>query len=758
MPSASVCAPFSTLTLIKSVVNNNGGTLLPGDVTLTASGPATITGTTPVASAIAAGQYTLSESAVPGYSTNGYDCGASVNVAAGANVVCTIVNDDIAPSLTLIKTVVNDDGGTPPPAAFSLQIGGVTAAQNVALQQMAGVALDISELQVQGYLPTGVSCTSDLGLESGAVGTAAITVTPRLAEDIVCTITNDDVRPGLTVVKNVVNDNGGDAVVGDFVLQVNGTQVASNDPIRYPAGTALVISEVQIPGYVATGTVCVSDQAGSSNASSVSTGGATVMLAPGESVQCTITNDDQAPTITVVKDVVNDDGGIAAVGDFPLFVGSTAVVSGVAQTVEANQSYTISETQHGGYALMSLACVDSTNEPIETPVVPNEGDEITCTLVNDDMPVDLEITKSDGGAEPLAGETFTYTLTVSNLGTRDADIGEPVVVTDILPTGVVWVLPMPANCSASGQVVTCMVDPADLQVGESVVISLQAMIADIAAPATFTNKAFVTTADDPACVGEGCIPPCASTINAETLTGTNPSNNVACEDTPARLLTDVQIVKSTATPSPLVGSNATYTLTVSNLGPNTARNVTVVDAVPAPLVLQSVSSSDFSCTSAANSITCTRPVLLVGDVGTITITALVPASAVGGSIVVNTARVSTVTPETNLDNNEDSATIIPIAVASEPPTLPPVIPVPIPPNVQLPRTGFEVGMMLRLAALLAAGGVLALVTTRRRRRAQCREHCPLIRAMRDEPAGTAHLSSHKEFGRGVCGEVHTRRG
>lgn len=42
------------------------------------------------------------------------------------------------------------------------------------------------------------------------------------------------------------------------------------------------------------------------------------------------------------------------------------------------------------------------------------------------------------------------------------------------------------------------------------------------------------------------------------------------------------------------------------------------------------------------------------------------------------------------------------------------LPSTVPPNAQLPRTGIEVGMMLRLAALLAASGVLALVTTRRR--------------------------------------------
>ena len=82
-----------------------------GDVTLTASGPAIISGTAPVASAIPAGQYALSESAVPGYSTNGFDCGAtstSLPVPTWCAPSSTMTSH---PSLTLIKSVVNDDGG-----------------------------------------------------------------------------------------------------------------------------------------------------------------------------------------------------------------------------------------------------------------------------------------------------------------------------------------------------------------------------------------------------------------------------------------------------------------------------------------------------------------------------------------------------------------------------------------------------------------------------------------------------------------------
>ena len=241
---------------------------------------------------------------------------------------------------------------------------------------------------------------------------------------------------------------------------------------------------------------------------------------------------------------------------------------------------------------------------------------------------------------------------------------------------------------------------------------LQAKIDDIAAATTFTNKAFVTTPDDPACSTEGCVPPCVSAIDTEVVGGADPSNNVDCEDTPAGVLTDVKILKSTTTPAPQVGSIVVYTLTVSNLGPNTAHNVVVTDPVPSSLVLQSVSSSDFEgCTSANNSITCTRSVLQVGEVGTITVTALVPATASPGIGVPNTATVGTTTPETNLANNQDTATIIPFAVAAEAPTPPPVIT-----PVQLPRTGIDVSTMLRLAALLAAAGAVAVVTGRRRKR------------------------------------------
>ena len=91
-------------------------------------------------------------------------------------------------------------------------------------------------------------------------------------------------------------------------------------------------------------------------------------------------------------------------------------------------------------------------------------------LTNVSDPVDLVITKADDGSEPVAGgPSFDYTITVDNLGPRDATGIDPVTVTDQLPVGLEFVS-FPANCTAVGQTLTCDLSPADLQVADPPVV------------------------------------------------------------------------------------------------------------------------------------------------------------------------------------------------------------------------------------------------------------------------------------------------
>ncbi len=98
MIAASLPLPPGTLTLVKAV---SGGTASASDWTLTATGPDTITGPGGVGpSEVAAGDYTLSESAGPaGYTASDWVCEGgtqtgpdSVTLVPGDTVVCTITN------------------------------------------------------------------------------------------------------------------------------------------------------------------------------------------------------------------------------------------------------------------------------------------------------------------------------------------------------------------------------------------------------------------------------------------------------------------------------------------------------------------------------------------------------------------------------------------------------------------------------------------------------------------------------------------
>ncbi|MFV9424138.1 SpaA isopeptide-forming pilin-related protein [Microbacterium sp. S1037] len=103
------------LTLKKQVDNTYGGSSTPADWTLTGTGPQTITGKTgesAITSAVVApGSYVLSESGAPaGYQAGTWACtggtvtGASVAVAAEADVVCTMTNASRPGSVAWTKT------------------------------------------------------------------------------------------------------------------------------------------------------------------------------------------------------------------------------------------------------------------------------------------------------------------------------------------------------------------------------------------------------------------------------------------------------------------------------------------------------------------------------------------------------------------------------------------------------------------------------------------------------------------------------
>src|SRR5262249_58359867 len=98
------------------------------------------------------------------------------------------------------------------------------------------------------------------------------------------------------------------------------------------------------------------------------------------------------------------------------------------------------------------------------------------------------------------------------------------------------------------------------------------------------------------------------------LNDTNPGHNSDTETTGVITRADVAVNKTVVSPVPptpvVAGQNITYTIVVSNAGPNPALNVSLSDAIPAGTTFVSATQT------AGPTFTLTRPP--VGGTGTLT--------------------------------------------------------------------------------------------------------------------------------------------
>jgi uncharacterized repeat protein (TIGR01451 family) len=136
------------------------------------------------------------------------------------------------------------------------------------------------------------------------------------------------------------------------------------------------------------------------------------------------------------------------------------------------------------------------------------------------------------------------------------------------------------------------------------------------------------------------------------VTDTNPANNNATEINTLTTDADLALRKTVNDSTPNVGDTVTFTVTLTNNGPNTATNVTVSDGLPAGLTLVSATPSQGSYAGG------------VWTVGTVTTTAAptltLTALVVSPNAETNTAAISHSDQlDTDTANNSASATVTP---------------------------------------------------------------------------------------------------
>ncbi len=127
----------------------------------------------------------------------------------------------------------------------------------------------------------------------------------------------------------------------------------------------------------------------------------------------------------------------------------------------------------------------------------------------------------------------------------------------------------------------------------------------------------------------------------------------ACEPFNIQGLVDLAVTK-TGAPNPVSeGANITWTMVVTNNGPDTDTGVTVSDPLPAGTTFVSVSTSKGTCTGGAI-ISCDLGTMAAGE--SITITLVTTANV--AETITNTVHVVGDKPETNLANNTASASVV----------------------------------------------------------------------------------------------------
>ena len=214
------------------------------------------------------------------------------------------------PKLIVIKEVINDNGGLKGPGEFTINVTG----DNPIPAEFAGVALIDGGTEV-GLVAGAYTVTEDVGPGYAVEYSTECSGFIDNGEVKTCTITNDDKGPQLTVTKIVDNNNGGTAVPANFTMIVDATNPSTGSFPGDALGTTITlnagaysISESGLPGY--TGSF-------SADCSGI--------IALGDDVTCTITNDDDAPSLTLNKILVKDNGGGASESDWTLTATATGL-------------------------------------------------------------------------------------------------------------------------------------------------------------------------------------------------------------------------------------------------------------------------------------------------------------------------------------------------------------------------------------------------------------------------------------------------
>lgn len=463
-------------------------------------------------------------------------------------------------------------------------IQGQTGTYTITVDNKAGTVATTGTVNVNDFLPSGLSATSVTGAGWTCSGVTAVNCSrsdplavggtyPPIAITV-------SVSGGVPSVSNTATVSGGGDPSGHFAFDFTNI----NGPLL---GIVETHADPFTLGQTGTYTITVDNRGGSL----ATTGTVTV--------QSFLPSGLTAKTVTGTGWSCSMSGAVICSRSDSLAAGGTYPAISLVVNVNAGSFVETSATATGGGDPSVHQAFDFTNI-----TGPGAGA----------APV-LAITKSHTGDPFIAGQTGTYTITVDNKAGKAATTGS-VTVQDFLPSNLTATAVAATGWSCSSlptSFLTCT--RSDSLAAGGVYPSIVVTVNVNGGGPVVTNTASVNGGGDP---------------------------NFHSASDPTNISSPVLAITKSHAPAPfIVGQTGTYTLTISNTGKvATSGTVTVQDSLPSGLTLASFSGAGWGCTG-ATFVICTRAdslapnssypaIVLTVNVGSVTPVIANTASVTGG--------------------------------------------------------------------------------------------------------------------------------
>ncbi len=350
-------------------------------------------------------------------------------------------------------------------------------------------------------------------------------------------------------------------------------------------------------------------------------------------------------SFTATKGTFNNNTGKWTIG---------SLLNGDSQTLQI----TAAVNPTGNYTNIAEVTASSLPDPNSTPNngIPTEDDYAEATVTPSQALADLSITKAivGGNLSPIFGATITFEITVKNSGPQNAT---GIKVIDLLPSGYEYII----YSSTAGQYfdTTGIWDIGTIPNGgsESLLIS-----AKVNTAGNYQNIAEVYTSN-------------------ELDPDSTPNNNITGEDdisslllSPVPAVTDLSIEKNVINNNltPDVGSQISFSITVTNSGPSISTGVTVKDIIPSgyEYIFYNSTSGSYD----RNSGIWTPGTILPGNSHTLLINVFVKSPTGTANEYLNTAEIMTAdqfdpdsTPGNGVttEDDYDSISVTPVIVTAD---------------------------------------------------------------------------------------------